>query len=154
MAYNMYGMPGPMYGQQQNPGYSYGMPMQQSYNSVPSTPIPQKPVFADGEMAAKIFQMPENWPIGVPLYIWDTNGDCFYMKMIGPNGVPLPLRTFDYKEREPAPAGYLSGNSAPDMSQYVTKNDFDQKMNELKELISRAPAIQNGTNSQNRGGNR
>lgn len=150
MAYNMYNQPSGWMPQQQNPGYSYGgMPMQQSYNNAPSMPIPQKPVFVDGEMAAKVFQMPENWPVGVPLYLWDVNGECFYMKVIAPNGVPMPLRTFDYKEREPAPAGYLTGNG-PDMSQYVTKNDLDQRFNELKQMMQ---SNQNGVNNQqqNRG---
>lgn len=150
MAYNMYGQPS--WGSQmmnQNPYYqqpqqSYGMPVAQN------TLVPQRPVFVDGEMAARVFQMPENWPMGIPLYLWDMSGDCFYMKMIGQNGMPMPMRTFDFKEREPAPSGYLSGSTGPDMSQFITKTDFDQKFNELKQMM-RSNQNANNNQQQNRG---
>lgn len=157
MAYNMYGQSGWNPQQQMGmPQYSYGQqpvqPMQQSFANTPAM-IPQKPAFVDGEMAARAFQLPENWPPMVPLYLWDVSGDVFYMKMIGQNGVPMPLRIFDFREREPAPAGYLSGNAGPDMSQYVTKNDLDQRFNELKQMMQ---SNQNGVNNQqqNRGATR
>lgn len=159
MAYNMYGQTGWNPQQQMGmPQYSYGQqPMQPSFANAPAM-IPQKPAFVDGEMAARVFQMPENWPPMVPLYLWDMSGDVFYMKMIGQNGVPMPLRIFDFREREPAPSGYLSGNAGPDMSQYVTKSDLDQRFNEIKQMMQNN---QNGTNNQqnqnqnqNRGANR
>lgn len=158
MAYNMYGqqqngwMPQqPNYQYYQNqPQQSFGMPTGQN------TPIPQRPIFVDGEMAAKVFQLPDNWPIGVPLYLWDVSGDCFYMKVIGPNGVPLPVRAFEFHEKE-MPSGYISSGSVPQMdpNQYVTKDAFEAKMNELKDLLrnNQSNRGQNGNNQQNRGGN-
>ena len=147
MAYNMYGQtgwnpqmanPSPYYQQAQ----SYGMPVAQN------APVPQRPVFVDGEMAARVFQMPENWPVNVPLYLWDSNGDYFYIKMIGPNGVPMPLQKFYYQKAENEAYGYISGNGSPqvDTSQFVTKDTFERQMNELKEMM-RA----NQNNQQNRG---
>lgn len=156
MAYNMYGQSGWTPQQQMGmPQYSYGQqmqPMQQSFANT-TTLIPQKPVFVDGEMAARVFQMPENWPPMVPLYLWDMSGDVFYMKMIGQNGIPMPLETFDFKRREPAPSGYLSGNNSPDMSQYVTKADLDQRFSKLEQMMQ---SNQNGVNNQqqNRGATR
>ena len=158
MALNNYGQN--MGWMPQQPNYTYQMPVQQSYAApvqMQNTPIPQKPVFVDGDMAAKVFQMPDNWPIGVPLYLWDVSGDCFYLKMIGPNGVPMPLRVFDFKERE-MPTGYISGGNAQmvDPNQYVTKDVFESKMNELKDLLRSNQSGRNqngGNNQQNRGGN-
>lgn len=151
MAYNMYGQTG---WTPQPQLYGYQQPMQQSY--APAI-VPQRPIFVEGEMAARVFQMPENWPIGVPLYLWDSNGDYFYVKMIGQNGVPMPLKTFTYHEKAPEPSGYLSGNAPQaDMSQFVTRDDLDRRFNELKDLMknSQNGRNQSGNNSQqNRGGN-
>lgn len=136
MAYNYYGqqpngwMPQqPNYQYYQNqPQQSFGMPTGQN------TPIPQRPIFVDGEMAAKVFQL----------------------KVIGPNGVPLPVRAFEFHEKE-MPSGYISGSSTPQMdpNQYVSKDVFETRMNELKDLIRnhQNSKNQNGNNQQNRGGN-
>lgn len=137
MAYNNYG--GPSW--QPQPYYYQNQP-QQSY--APMQPvIPQKPIFVDGEMAARVFQMPENWPIGVPLYLWDSNGDYFYVKMLGPNGVPAPLQAFYYQRKDPEPTGYISGNQQQiDTSQFVTKDDLNKRFDELKDMMRN----QNGGN--------
>lgn len=131
------------------PQQSFGMPTGQN------TPIPQRPIFVDGEMSAKVFQLPDNWPIGVPLYLWDTSGDCFYIKAIGQNGVPMPVRAFEFHEKEMT-SGYISNSSGPqlDPNQYVTKDMFEAKMNELKDLMRNNQNNRNQSgNMQNRGGN-
>lgn len=147
MAYNQYGqnwMNQPGYVGGYNPGTSYYSANQ------PVQPLAQRPVFVDGEMSARVFQMPDNWPIGIPLYLWDTNGDYFYVKVIGPNGVPMPLQKFRYQKEENEAYGHISGNGAPqvDTSQFVTKDAFEQQMNELKELLKT-----NKNAQQNRGMN-
>lgn len=159
MAYNAYGQPmqSQTWGQLQPAYPTY----QQSYApapmQMPNTPIPQKPIFVEGEMAARVFQMPDNWPVLVPLYLWDTSGNVFYIKMLDASGVPVPLQAFDYQRREMT-SGYLSGTSQPqvDMGQYVTKDAFEAKMNELKDMLrqNQPGRNQNGSNNgQNRGGN-
>lgn len=153
MAYNNYGQTGWM---PQQPNYQYyqNQPVQQSF--APAAVVPQRPIFVDGEMAARVFQMPDNWPIGVPLYLWDSNGNYFYVKMIGQNGIPMPLQVFEYNAKAPEPSGYISGtNSQIDTSQFVTREDMDRRFNELKELMknNQSTRNQNGSNNQqNRGG--
>ena len=160
MAYNAYGQP-------VQPVQSWGQPMtaypsyQQSYASAPmqmsNSPVPQKPIMVDGEMAARVFQMPDNWPPMVPLYLWDVSGNVFYIKMLDANGIPLPLQGFDYNRREMT-SGYISGASQPqvDMSQFVTKADFEQLRADLlkSQNQNQSGRNQNGSNNnQNRGGN-
>lgn len=160
MANNMYGQNGWMPSQPQQDWQYYQNQPQQSFSpsSQVRTLIPQKPVFVDGEMAARVFQLPDNWPIGVPLYLWDTNGGYFYVKFIEPNGVPAPLQTFQYNRIErQQPTGYISGSAQQvDTSQFVTKEDLDRKFDELKEMMwtNQQPRNQNsGNGQQNRGGN-
>lgn len=157
MAYNNYGQTGWM---PQQPNYNnYQMqPMQQSYAPMASQLplVPQKPVFVDGEMAARVFQMPDNWPAGIPLYLWDLKGDYFYIKMVGQNGVPMPIQTFEYHAKAPEPSGYISGdNRQVDTAQFVTHEDLDRRFNELKNMMqnNQSSRSQNGSsNQQNRGG--
>lgn len=156
MAYNNYGQTGWM---PQQPNYSYQMqPAQQSYAPAAQLPlIPQRPIFVDGEMAARVFQMPDNWPAGVPLYLWDSNGNYFYIKMVGQNGIPMPLQSFEYHSKAPESTGYISGdNHQVDMTQFVTHEDLDRRFNELKNMMqnSQNNRSQNGSNNgqQNRGG--
>ena len=157
MAYNAYGQPNWQMQQQPNQAYQYYQQPQQSYGMpiAQNTPIPQRPLFVEGGMAAKVFQMPDNWPIGVPLYLWDTSGDRFYIKAIGPNGVPTPLRGFEFREIE-MPSGYISNTGVQqiDPNQYVTKETFEKQMNELKDLVrSNSQGNRNQNGQQNRGGN-
>ena len=120
------------------PNLYYG---QQSYTPVPNAPIPQQSfspppqqttpaqgmIWVDGEVGAKAYQMPQ--------------------------GMPNPLQKIHYtleenKNQSMLPAGNMSG--APDMQNYVTKSDFEQMKNELKEMLRQN---QNGSqNQQNRGG--
>lgn len=146
-----------LYGQQ-----PYAQPMnmpipQQSYSTLPQQQ-PQSAqgiIWVDGEVGAKAFQMPQGWPAGTPIPLWDTNDTVIYLKSMNQMGMPNPLSKIHYtleenKNQSMLPAGQMSGASAPDMQNYVTKTDFEQMKNELKELLKQN---QNGSqNQQNRGG--
>lgn len=146
------------------PNLYYG---QQSYTPVPNIPIPQQSyspspqqtqpaqgmIWVDGEVGAKAYQMPQGWPSGAPIALWDTNDTVIYLKSNNQMGMPNPLQKIHYtleenKNQSMLPAGGMSGT--PDMQNYVTKNDFEQMKNELKEMLKQN---QNGSqNQQNRGG--
>lgn len=91
--------------------------------------IPQFPTqsneikFVQGEAAAKAF----NVQPGTTVFLMDSEESMFYIKSVGFNGVPNPLRKFRYEEVV---------EKLPDIPVYVTKEDFDAKFNELKDLIT------------------
>ena len=146
------------------PNLYYG---QQSYTPVPNAPIPQQSyspppqqtmpaqgmIWVDGEVGAKAYQMPQGWPSGTPIALWDTNDTVIYLKSNNQMGMPNPLQKIHYtleenKNQSMLPSGNMSG--APDMQNYVTKSDFEQMKNELKEMLRQNQ--NGGQNQQNRGG--
>jgi len=59
---------------------------------------------------------------GVPALLMDSESERFFIKTTDASGMPLPLRVFEYKEvTNNAPV-----NKAPDMSGYVTREEFEQ----------------------------
>lgn len=161
MAYNNYGQnwmtqPGYPYYQSATPGYA---------NYSQQAPMPQQPntgmIWVDGEVGAKAFQMPQGYPVGTPIALWDTNDQVIYLKSINQMGMPNPLQKIRYQmEENQQQSGYLPavGTVSNAMeSNYATKEDLDKKFNELKEMLKANPNArnQNGSNNgpQNRGGN-
>lgn len=67
--------------------------------------------------------------------LMDSESECFYIKTTDASGMPLPLRTFSYKEVINTPKNSMQ--SAPanvpqiDISAFVTRTEF----NELKQMI-------------------
>lgn len=113
---------------------------------------------SDGEIEARGRQIP---PGVSQYYMFDTNQPVIYLKSINPMGMPNPMQILDYTVRNqntPLPASEQSEASAPkaDMSQYVTKEDFNRLRNELRSMLGKSGSEnnQNGSNGrQNRGGN-
>ena len=90
------------------PYYSYPMfqapaqdqltQLRQSYQ--PMTPSPQAAhqqgiLWVQGEEAAKAYMVAP----GATVLLMDSEGQSFYLKSTDPQGMPLPLRIFDYIER-------------------------------------------------------
>lgn len=147
-------------------GTSYGQPMnygvqQQSY-APQQLQIQPGILWVDGEVGAKAFQMPQGWPVGAPIPLWDTNDPVIYLKSVNQMGMPNPLQKIHYRMEEQQaqsrlPAGQMSGNNQSGTGDYVTKSDFEAMKNELREMLkNQQPAAnQNGSqNGQNRGVNR
>jgi hypothetical protein len=153
-------------GYQQQP-ISYGgvpMPIQQS-GTAPVQQGPKMMEWVEGEVGAKAFQMPNGWPANSPIPLWDSTDTVIYLKSWGPMGIPNPIQKLRYEMPEQQNQALLSGNSGnsqPDMSQYVTKQDLEEIRKEMVNLLggrneARQPPVnnQNGSNSaQNRGVNR
>lgn len=57
----------------------------------------------------------------------DSESNTFYIKSADASGMPMPLRIFDYKERNPEPAPA----QGVDMSAYVTREELEKKLAEL-----------------------
>ena len=116
---------------------------------------------ADGEMAARAWQMPANLMPGTVIPIWDVDGIHVYFKSVDGYGRLNPTRkariVFE-DESANLPEG-SSGASAPVSENYITKADFDTFRNEIKQLISGnrqngsyTSYRQNGGQAQQKGG--
>ena len=102
----------------QMPQYSY----QQSYQQQPA---PQSgPRWVQGMSGAKASYVEP----GKSDIFMDSESNKFYIKSVDPSGMPLPLRTFRYTEEVEEADNRMSGTQ--DMSQYVTKEDFKNMLEE------------------------
>ena len=114
--------------QQVYPQYQQNMPTQQTQNS-------HGLIWVDGEVGAKAYQLPPNWPANQPIALWDTNDTVIYLKSINPMGMPNPLQKACYKLEGMNSGEKVSGHAEPDMSEYVRKEDLDKMKHELMETI-------------------
>lgn len=108
-------------------------------------------IWVDGEVGAKAYQLPAGWPVNAPMPLWDTNDTIIYLKSTNQMGMPNPLQKIHYtmEEAKTTPMVGNSGNTqpalpAPDMSNYVTKEDFDRMKEELKEALAESKVTRNG----------
>lgn len=156
------------------PGYPYvsGTPMYNGYSQQPQPSQQQNNaqgmIWVDGEVGAKAFQMPQGWPVGVPIALWDTNEPVIYLKSINQMGMPNPLQKIHYTiDNQQTPVYLPAGNSGTagnngsiGNGNYATKEDFEQiknEVNDIKNLLKNGQQNmnQNGSNNgQNRGANR
>ena len=70
---------------------------------------------------------------GQKALLMDSENNVFYVKSSDQSGMPLPLRTFEYKE-------ITNGETAevePAPTTYVTKEEFDKAISELKKSLEK-----------------
>jgi len=87
--------------------------------------------WVSGEVGAKSYIANPNTSV----LLMDSEADVFYIKTTDASGMPLPLRVFDYKERIEQPKPNV------DMNAYVTKEEFEKALAELKEVSHAEPII-------------
>lgn len=120
----------------QQPGMSYAQPQQTKVGIE----------WVDGEVGAKAFQLPAGWPANAPMPLWDTNDTVIYLKSINQMGMPNPLQKVRYTmEEQPRMSAAMSSQAAlpagemnqpaPDMSEYVRKDELERMKEELKAAI-------------------
>ena len=129
----------------------------------------------DGEIAARAWQMPTNLAPNTIIPLYDLDGQHVYFKSVDAYGRINPLRkariVFE-EEQQNLPQGGQSGQSGvsetqsielPDMTKYVTKDDFESLKQDLRSMIAAqahsnsqySTMNQNGSDTKNnRGGNR
>lgn len=78
--------------------------------------------WVQGEAGARSFPV----SAGQKVLLMDSESNVFYVKSSDMSGMPLPLRTFEYKEINAEGAPSIS---APD---YVTKEEFEKAITDLK----------------------
>ena len=136
---NYQGMSQNQYQQQPMPQMQYQMPQ-----TIPqAAPQPQSSngiIWVQGEAAAKSYLVAPNQSV----LLMDSEEPTFYIKSSDPSGMPLPLRIFDYTERNGVqnipPAAQNISNV--DMTNYITREEFEEKLASL--------TSQKKTNSRNK----
>lgn len=117
----------------------------QMQNAVVQPPMPSQPmqvqqpnnglIWVQGESGAKSYLVAPN----ATVMLMDSEGERFYLKSVDASGMPLPLRIFDYKERQNASVSDFKAPTS-DFSdlddKFVTRKEFD----ELKASIASQPA--------------
>ena len=133
-----YGYQYPYYGSQphmQDNLAQLRMNANQMQNAVVQPPMPSQPVqqqssqiiWVSGEAGAKSYLVAP----GNTVMLLDAENSVFYLKSADASGMPLPLRIFDYKERQNTPTSDFSDLD----DKFVTRKEFD----ELKASIASQP---------------
>lgn len=108
--------------QQYQPYTQYQMPQQtnpQSQNGI---------IWVQGEAGAKSYLVAS----GQSVLLMDSENTTFYIKSTDPSGMPLPLRIFDYAERNSVQtAPETPAFSGTDMTNYITRQEFEEKLSQL-----------------------
>lgn len=122
----------PMNYQQMYPQYSY---VPQQTTVVPQQPqVVQQPVSDNGILWVQGEAGAKSWAVapGKSVMLMDSESNTFYIKSSDQSGMPLPLRIFDYTERtvqQSAPP--VAQHVEFDTSQFVTREEFNKKFEEL-----------------------
>lgn len=106
---------------------------QQGYSQQQQNPN-QGIIWVQGEAAAKAYSIPPNSQI----ILMDSEGECFYIKATDASGMPLPLRTFEYKEivKTETPTESHDAPPQPEFNpdDYVSKKEFDNLKRQIKNM--------------------
>lgn len=97
--------------------------------------------WVQGEAGAKAY--PVN--AGQSVLLMDSENNVFYIKSTDNSGMPLPLRTFDYKERTAQSTPKTAQNApqaAIDTSLFVTWDELEKR---LAELVAKSGSSLDGT---------
>lgn len=116
--------------------------MQQAAQAMPSAQMASAQpaasggiIWVQGEEGAKAYTPPP----GASVLLMDSENQTFYIKSSDPSGMPLPLRVFDYTERQ---AGQ---KMQPDPQNYVTREEFEALRQRIDSLT---PARQSRAKQQ------
>ena len=97
---------------------------------MPSQPMQQQSsqiIWVSGEAGAKSYLVAP----GNTVMLLDAENSVFYLKSADASGMPLPLRIFDYKERQNTPTSDFKAPTS-DFSEldgkYITREEFERRM--------------------------
>lgn len=108
--------------------------------SQPSNPQDGGINWVQGEAGAKSYPVAPSQSV----MLMDSENEVFYIKTVDASGMPLPLRIFDYKERN-AQEKEIEEIPQIDMSNYITREEFEKRMNGINN--SRKGRNNNGKSS-------
>lgn len=93
-------------------------------------PTPQNSgiVWVQGEAGAKSYLV----GAGQSVLLMDSESSSFFIKSTDASGMPLPLRVFDYKERQTQHAPVPQEHTDIDLDKFVTREEFNQWTTDFK----------------------
>ena len=109
-----------------NTMYGYGggvAPVQTTTPSMATQGQPGAINWVQGEAGARSVPV----AAGQKVLLMDSENNVFYVKSSDPSGMPLPLRTFEYKE-----IAESVEEVAPAQNEYVTHEELKQILSDLK----------------------
>ena len=127
--------------------YNTAVPMPAQSYTPAQPPMQSNVIGVDGEIGAKAFNIP-NGSTG-PIALWDTNDNVIYMRTFNAAGMPMPLKRLRYVEEEPVQILPGQSGSSIDTSQFVTKSDFEQLRQEIRQMNAQPHNNQQGQNRNN-----
>ena len=116
---------------QQNPMGQFNQQFQPPTTPPTTQPMAQQGnnglIWVQGEAGAKSYLVAP----GNTVMLMDSEGERFYLKSADASGMPMPLRTFDYKERLNATTSDFKAPTS-DFSEldgkYITREEFERRM--------------------------
>lgn len=102
-------------------------PYQQTYQPTYQSPINNSSssiTWVQGEAGAKAYPV----AAGTSMLLMDSESECFYIKSSDVSGMPMPLRTFKYREV----VATEKVEEKPDLKKYVTWDELEERLKELK----------------------
>lgn len=87
-------------------------------------------VWVQGVEGAKAYPVAS----GGSAILMDSEASVFYLKSTDASGMPMPLRVFDYTERQ-------DPRNSVDLSGYITRKEFEEAIAKIKEEENEQPAI-------------
>lgn len=127
MAMNPYFPAG--YAGYQNP---YAMPMMQNQYAPMQQATPQMQsgglIWVQGIEGAKSHAV----GAGQSVLLMDSESNCFFIKSADASGMPMPLRVFDYTERNTAQnAQKTPASTGIDVSGFITREEFEARIAQI-----------------------
>ena len=119
----------PVYQPYQPPMADQLAQLRQSYQPASQQPQQSPILWVQGEEAAKAYMVAP----GATVMLMDSEGQSFYLKSTDPQGMPLPLRIFDYVERtaqKPLEQPQIS------TGEFVTRREFEALAARVGELLA------------------
>lgn len=118
-----------------NPYQPYTPPVQNYQMQQPDTSI----IWVQGESGAKAYPVQN----GKSVVLFDSESEHFFIKTADASGMPQPLRVFSYSETNE------NEMKAPaiDTSQFITRDEFEEVIEKLKErpaTYQRRENVRNG----------
>lgn len=77
---------------------------------------------------------------GTKVLLFDSEIERFYLKEVGYNGMPMPLREFEYKEifeAQTNPVPVEAVRELPDSDKYMTRDEFNDALKQINEKLDK-----------------
>lgn len=129
--------------QQQMQPQMMPQPVPQMQPQAPQQEPTGGPIWVQGEAGAKSYLVAP----GNTVLLMDSEGSVFYLKSVDSQGIPQPLRVFDYIERGGAPVQKVAPTPQIDLTPYVTREELEEILTKRLQRPGKAPKAKEETDN-------